>query len=343
MGRMTPADASEATGLEWGSDQEPGIARRRSGRGFRYVMPDGSPAPGCNLRRIRAMVIPPAWTDVWVSPRPDTHIQATGRDARNRKQYIYHPLWRAAQESDKFARMLDFGRALPRIREKVDRDLRAPEITLERVVAAAIRVLDQAPIRIGNDEYAEQNGTFGLTTLRSKHARVEGSRVMLEFVGKGRKPHCLDIRDPRVARVIRRCEDLPGQSLFQYLSPSGEVRRLRSDDVNAYLQAASGGGFTAKDFRTWAASVIAARHLADAGPPGPARSARSAVSAAVRATAAVLGNTVSVCRKCYIHPLVLEAYEQGSLSRAWARNGSRWGNSSRDASESLVLYLLRKG
>jgi len=328
--------------VSWEADGGPGIRRLRAGRGFRYASETGRAVSPADRERIRGLVIPPAWADVWISPKASAHIQATGRDARGRKQYIYHPAWRAERDANKFARMLEFGQALPRIRGAVDRDLRSPALSVRRVTAAAVRLLDQVPLRVGNEEYARSNGTYGLTTLRSDHVEVNGDHLRIRFIGKGGKEHEASIRDPRLARVVRACEELPGQALFQYRNGGG-AGQVHSDEINAYLREVSGGDFTAKDFRTWTASSLAAGWLAAAEPADTAAARKRVVNAVTRKVAAVLGNTVAVCRQCYIHPDVYEAFENGALQQAWDRNGPRWLAAGREAHESLLVYLLRPG
>ena len=313
---LDPADAAQEAGLRYTSDDRPGLRRRRAGRGFAYVDTEGRTITDKReLGRIRRLAIPPAWTDVWVSPDPRGHIQATGRDARGRKQYRYHERWREVRDETKYERMLEFAKALPRIRKRVDRDLARPQLTRERVLATIVRLLETSLIRVGNDEYARQNDSYGLTTLREKHVRVVGSRVTFRFRGKSNKEHEVDVRDPRVARVIRRLQELPGQELFRYVDPDGEARTVDSADVNAYLRDISGDDFTAKDFRTWAGTVFAARELCAIGAAAGSRAAKRNVTEAVKAVAARLGNTPAVCRRCYIHPAVMKAYLEGKLPR----------------------------
>lgn len=292
--------------LVYVDDSMPGIRRLRHGEHFRYLRPDGKPLKDeAELARIRKLAIPPAYTDVWICPRPDGHLQATGRDARGRKQYRYHPDWRIARDAGKFGRMLEFGKVLPRIRRRVKKDLALPvgaHPRRESVLAALVRLLDTTLVRIGNDEYARSNGSYGLTTLRNRHAAVEGSTLRLRFKGKHGIVNDVSLDDPRVARIVRRCQSLPGQDLFEYADEDGTVRCLGSADVNAYLREAGGADFTAKDFRTWHATVHALQ-LAKAPPPagGSRRSAKEILAE----VAARLGNTVAVCRKSYVHPQVL--------------------------------------
>lgn len=305
----TATDAAVPPGLVYVHDGLPGITRRRSGKGFTYRRPDGSRlADAAHLQRIRALAIPPAYTQVWICQRANGHLQATGRDARGRKQYRYHPDWHLAQDAGKYARMQAFAAALPRIRAAVRRDLALPgPVQRACVQAAVVRLLDTTLARVGNDVYARENGSYGLTTLRARHAQVHGSAVRLRFKGKSGVEHAVALDDARVARVVRRCQELPGQELFQYLDEAGERHAIDSDGVNAYLRAASGGDFTAKDFRTWHASVHAlSLALRSPSAPGTSLTARRAAAKAVLSeVAARLGNTVAVCRKAYVHPAVL--------------------------------------
>jgi DNA topoisomerase-1 len=316
----TPEDA-RAAGLTYVSDQDPGFSRRRSGTGFSYRRPDGSPIDEPTLDRIRALAVPPAWTDVWISPSPRGHIQATGRDQKGRKQYRYHPRWRQVRDEDKYDRLIAFGRALPRLRARVEKDLQERGLNRDKVLAAVVRVMEITLIRVGNEEYARENKSFGLTTLRDKHARIRGARAVFEFRGKSGKAHRTGFRDRRLARVVKACQDLPGQRLFQYLDDAGERRAVESADVNAYLREAMGEDFSAKDFRTWAGTVNAARALAmQPGCAGAAEAKRNIVTC-VKAVAGLLGNTAAVCRSAYIHPAVLKAYEDGVLPFKGAAEG----------------------
>jgi DNA topoisomerase-1 len=305
-------DSAKDAGLRYTSDDRPGLGRRRAGKGFRYVDTEGRTIHDRReLARIRRLAIPPAWTEVWISTDPRGHLQATGRDARGRKQYRYHERWREARDETKYERMLDFARALPKVRARVDRDLSRARLGRERVLATIVRLLETSLIRVGNDEYARANGSYGLTTLREKHVRVRGSRVTFRFRGKGAKEHEVGVTDRRVARVVRGLQDLPGQELFRYVDADGEVRSVDSGDVNAYLREVSGDEFTAKDFRTWAGTLFAARELRAIGKADGAQAARKNVNEAVKAVAARLGNTAAVCRKCYIHPAIVDAYVAG--------------------------------
>ena len=298
------------------SDEVPGITRRKCGRGFSYLDGQGKRvADRGELERIKSLVIPPAWTDVWISPLAQGHIQATGRDAKGRKQYIYHPQWTAARQQNKFARLIDFGRALTRIRRQVDRDLRRPKMDLEKVCAIAVALLDSTKIRIGNREYRRQNRSYGLTTLENRHVEVSGATIQIDFTGKSGKHHKIDIYDRRLARQVLRCQELPGQELFQYLDEEGSRRPLNSEDVNAYLQRSAGKTFSAKDLRTWWGTVLMAEALnAATGDGNTGGAAKRRITAAVRKVAAALGNTITVCRQYYIHPGVMDAFENGRLA-----------------------------
>ena len=306
-------DAAAIGRLRYVSDTAPGIARIRSGRGFRYRATDGAAVRDRpTLARIRALAIPPAWTGVWICPVPHGHIQAVGRDARGRKQYRYHPRWREIRDETKYGRMIDFGRALPRIRRRVQDDVARAGLPREKVLAAVVGLLETTLIRVGNEEYARQNGSYGLTTLRAKHVRVDGGRVRFEFRGKGGKPHVVALTDRRLARVVRQCQDLPGHELFQYVDDDGQRQTIDSADVNAYLRDLIGHEFTAKDFRTWAGTVLAVVALRGLDPGGPTR-ARKHITQAVAAVAEQLRNTPAICRKCYIHPAVFEAFQESAL------------------------------
>jgi len=338
----TSSAQAESAGLRYVQDDMPGIRRLRAGRGFRYLDPAGQPVSANTKARITALAIPPAWTDVWIAPIANAHLQATGRDQKGRKQYRYHPGWTAAQAESKFERLPAFGKLLPRIRRQVDIDLRRHGLPREKVVALAVHLLDTTHIRIGNDAYARENGSFGLTTLRRTHAEIIGADIRLSFDGKSGKAWSVDYRDNRAARIIRRCQELPGQRLFQYRDEAGALQPIRSDDVNAWLAEVTGGNYTAKDFRTWSGSVLVAAHLRDTEPPESDAAAKREIVAAVDAVAAALGNTRAVCRASYIHPDVLDAFASGRLKEVDLR---RVGVSSHDAKlleadERFLLALL---
>jgi len=308
-----PAPAA-AAGLSYANDNEPGIRRVKSGTGFRYRDAEGQVVRDPKvLERIRSLVLPPAWTDVWISPDPNGHIQAVGRDQRGRKQYRYHDAWRQLRDETKFDRLIAFGRALPRLRARVEADLARRGLPREKVLAAVVRLLETTLIRVGNTEYARANKTFGLTTLRDRHAEISATGVRFQFRGKSGKIHETGVRDRRLARIVKACQDLPGQRLFQYQDEDGVRRALESADVNGYLREAMGEDFSAKDFRTWAGTVSAARALLTNPDCASEAEARRHMATCVKAVAGVLGNTPAVCRKSYIHPQVLEAFAEGAL------------------------------
>jgi DNA topoisomerase I len=333
-------------GLRYATDARPGISRHRSGRGFSYRDAEGrtirDPAV---LARIRALAIPPAWTDVWICPWPNGHLQARGRDARGRKQYRYHADWHQHRGSNKFDRMLAFSEVLPRIRRRCDADLATRGMSREKVLAAVVRLLELTLIRVGNDEYARLNQSFGLTTLRDRHAKVEGGSVRFRFRGKSGQTHEVGLRDRRLAGLVRRCQELPGQELFQYVDDDGEVRDIDSDDVNGYIREAAGAEFSAKDFRTWAGTVLAYRALRALQPADGEHGAKRNVVEAIRQTADQLGNTPAVARGSYVHPAVLEAYLEGSIPGALVQAAEEQDTPPTAATpreESAVRALLRQ-
>ena len=338
---VDPARVARAAGLRYVHDDRPGIRRVRSGRGFRYVGPDGRAVRDPDaLRRIRGLAVPPAWTDIWICPLPNGHIQASGRDARGRKQYRYHPRWRETRDATKYHRMIAFASALPAVRARAEADLALSGLPRPKVLAAVVRLLESTLIRVGNEEYARANGSFGLTTLRDRHVRVHGAAMRFHFRGKSGVRHAVDVSDRRLARIILQCQDLPGHELFQYVDDDGAAHEISSADVNDYLREAAGGEFTAKDFRTWAGTVLAAEALRACDACESAAERKRNVVAAVETTAHRLGNTVAVCRKCYVHPAVVEAYLDGSLADALRRNGAAPPNGLR-AEEAAVLAFLR--
>jgi DNA topoisomerase-1 len=299
------------------ADSGPGIARHRSGSAFRYTAPDGRTLrDGETLSRIRALAIPPAWNDVWICPLEDGHLQAVGRDARGRKQYRYHPRWREVRDEAKYGRLAGFGRALARIRRRVAHDLAGPGLPREKVLAAVVRLLESTFIRIGNAEYARENESFGLTTLRERQVRVQGSRLRFKFRGKSGVPHEVALTDARLARIVRRMQELPGEKLFHYIDDDGSTRAIESTDVNTYLRSIAGDDFTSKDFRTWAGTLLCARALSALPAPRSPTAGRRDIRRAVEAASQVLRNTPAVCRKCYIHPRVFESYLGGRLPAA---------------------------
>jgi DNA topoisomerase-1 len=331
--------------LRYASDRLPGICRLRAGRGWRYLDADGTPiTDGDQLARIRAIVIPPAWRDVWINPHPRGHIQATGRDERGRKQYRYHPAWRAARDETKFSHLVAFGQALPALRQRVACDLARPGLPRDKVVATIVRLLDESLLRIGNDEYERENGSYGLTTLHDKHVDVSGSHLRFAFRGKSGKLNEVDVRDRRVSSIIRRLQELPGQHLFQYIDETGSAQSVNSEEVNAYLQEVSGQAFTAKEFRTWGGTVLAA-HLLCVTPPTETETERkAAIVTALDAVAARLGNTRAVCRASYIHPAILRAYEAGAVCDELSAFGHRLSadGPGLDQDEQRVLAFLSK-
>lgn len=336
--------AARASGLRYSSDARPGITRRRAGRGFTYRDADGSTIRDGAVRdRIAALAIPPAWTDVWICPWPNGHIQATGRDARGRKQYRYHAQWRSRRGSEKFERMIEFGRVLPRLRGQCERDLRRRGLPREKVLAAVVRLLELTLIRVGNDAYARLNRSFGLTTLRDRHATVTGNRIRFRFRSKSGAIHESDLRDRRLAAIVRRCQELPGQDLFQYVDEDGDVQNVASDDVNAYLRDATGGDFTAKDVRTWAGTVLAYRALRAGGSAGHPPTARRKLVEAIKAAAERLGNTPAVARGSYVHPALAELYLEGGFGGSGARTDKAvdWASLPDRAEELALLRVLR--
>jgi len=313
-GTVDPRDAAVEAGLRYVDDSKPGLTRRKTASGFRYVDAKGAPVRDPSvLKRVRALAVPPAYTDVWICPRANGHIQATGRDAKGRKQYRYHPEFRQARETAKFERIMSFADALPGIRARIDADMARRGLPRERVLATVVHLLENTLIRVGNDDYARSNKSYGLTTLRDPHVTVAGSEMTFRFKGKSGKEWNLSIRDRRVARIVKACQDLPGQELFQYLDDDGERRDVTSADVNAYLREITGQDFTAKDFRTWAGTVLAALALHEFEAFDSDAKAKRNLRDAIESVAARLGNTPTICRKCYIHPEVLDCYLEGAL------------------------------
>lgn len=311
---LEPAGAARAAGLRYVSDSQPGIRRKKTRTGFRYIAPGGTAVSDeATLGRIRSLAVPPAWTDVWIAPRPDGHIQATGRDARGRKQYRYHPRWRETRDETKFTKMLAFGAALPAIRARVEEDLARRGLPREKVLATVVRLLETTLIRVGNDEYARGNKSFGLTTMRDRHVDVDGSAVVFQFEGKSGKKHRIDLRDRKLASIVKRCRELPGYELFQYIDDEGQRQTIDSADVNQYLRQVAGQDFTAKDFRTWAGTVLATLALQEFEQFDSGAEAKRNVVHAVEQVARRLGNTATVCRKAYIHPAVIDAYLEGTM------------------------------
>ena len=323
-----PYESAKAAGLRYVNDGEPGIARQRHGESFSYIGGDGkSIKDGETLERIRSLVIPPAWENVWICPKANGHIQAVGRDARGRKQYRYHPLYRAVRDATKFTRMAAFSEALPQIRKRIERDLALQGLPRNKVLATVVRLLERTCIRVGNDEYARENGSFGLTTLRNRHVTIEGTTLRFHFKGKSGVVHDIELTDRKLAKIVRDCQCIPGHDLFEYTDPDGNVCRVRSEDVNEYLREISGQDFTAKDFRTWHGTARAALELEALGGCDCEADAKKNVVTAIKAVANRLGNRPATCRKYYVHPAILEAYSEGTLISAlkaesngiWAR------------------------
>ncbi len=328
--RHHPVRSAQAAGLRYVSDAAPGISRRRAAKAFRYLNAEGRAVRDQpTLARIRALASPPAWESVWICPRDDGHLQATGRDARGRKQYRYHAQWREVRDETKYGRMAAFGRALPRIRRRVTRDLALPGLPREKILATLVRLLETTLIRVGNEEYARENASFGLTTLRNRQVAINGSKIRFNFRGKSGVEHAIELHDRRMAGIVKRIRELPGQELFQYIDEAGERRSVESADVNAYIREAAGGEFTSKDFRTWSGTLLAAKALREAGPFDSKAQAMRTINTVIEAVAKLLGNTKAVCRKCYVHPNVVDAYLEGRLQDA-------------AAGEAAVIALLRK-
>jgi DNA topoisomerase-1 len=344
--KVDPFVSAKTAGLRYVTDSKPGFTRRLKGQSFVYMGPDGKPIRDpVDLARIKSLVIPPAWTEVWICPRADGHLQATGRDARGRKQYRYHPHWRSVRDESKYDRMMAFAGALPTIRKRTDADLSRPGLPREKVLAAVVRLLETTLIRVGNEEYARTNKSFGLTTMRDRHVRVGKKGVRFEFRGKSGIKHEIDLSDPRLARVVRKCRDLPGQELFQYLDESGSLCTIDSAEVNAYLQEAAGHEFTAKDFRTWAGTVLASLALREFEAFDSQAQAKKNVVRAIEQVAKRLGNTPTVCRKCYVHPELIEAYLDGSMLRTLRRRAEEEIKDNLDRlrpEEAAVVALLQQ-
>jgi DNA topoisomerase-1 len=334
--------AATAAGLVYTSDRQPGIKRLRHGKRFRYVDAHGRITKIESLNRIRSLAIPPAWTDVWICPNPRGHLQATGRDVRGRKQYRYHAKWREVRDGSKFGRMAEFARALPVIRRRTESDLRRAGLPRDKVLAAVVRLLEKTFIRVGNDEYARDNHSFGLTTMKDGHVKLSGSKVRFIFRGKSGVEHELTLEDGRLAKIVKQCRDLPGQELFQYRDEAGRVVDIGSGDVNAYLHEIAGREFTSKDFRTWAGTLLAATLLLECAPCESQTRGKKTIVECIDQVAKRLGNTRAVCRKSYVHPAVLDAYLDGTIAKL---KGHRAARATRaigqlTESESAVLGLL---
>jgi DNA topoisomerase-1 len=341
-----PVEAAEEAGLRYVSDEQPGYTRKRRGKKFVYFDTDGKEIRDeTRVLRLNRLAIPPAYTDVWICPSANGHLQATGRDDRGRKQYRYHDRWREVRDENKYEKMVVFAKALPKIRRRIQRDLKRRGLPREKVLATVVQLLERTFIRVGNEEYARENKSFGLTTLQNRHVKVRGAKLRFRFCGKSGKEHDIPIEDRRVARIIKKLQELPGQELFQYLDEKSERRQVSSDDVNQYLASIAGDAFTAKDFRTWAGTVLAVLALKEFEPFANNSEAKKNVKVAITAVAKILGNTPAICRKCYVHPAVLETYLDGTLiaglksqteqALAHAPNGLR-------SDERAVLLFLQK-
>lgn len=340
---LDPLEAARAAHLRYVDDSRPGLRRLRRGKSFRYVDADGKALKDPeHLERIRRLVIPPAWTDVWICPHPLGHIQATGRDARGRKQYRYHAKWREVRDETKYERMIAFAEALPRIRAGVEQALSKPGLSREKILSTVVRLLEVTLIRVGNEEYARQNGSFGLTTLRNDHVDVHGADVSFHFRGKSGVEHSITLHDRRIARILQRCVGLPGEELFQYVGEDGSLYSIESFDVNAHIRELAGADFSAKDFRTWSGTVLAAYALRELSPGESATATKKNIAAAIKRVASRLGNTPAVCRKCYVHPSIFEAYTAGQLAALVEHTaGVPLPADSLRPEETSVLKLLR--
>jgi DNA topoisomerase-1 len=338
-----PVESAKSAGLRYVSDAKPGITRKRWRKGFRYFDAEGAQVRELEtLARIKSLVIPPAWTDVWICTNPKGHLQATGRDARGRKQSRYHPRWREVRDETKYERMMAFGVALPTIRDRVEQDLARPALPREKILAAIVRLMETTLIRVGNIEYAKQNQSYGLTTMRGKHVRVDGSTITFKFQGKSGVRHAVDITDRRLAKIIQRCQDIPGYELFQCVDSEGEHHTIDSADVNDYLREATGQYFTAKDFRTWTGTVMACAKLQEFDVFESESEAKKNVVEIVKTVAARLGNTPSVCRKCYIHPLVIEAYMSGAFTKTRREQQSQESPRELQWEETVLMKLMQR-
>jgi DNA topoisomerase I len=341
---VDPTESAQAAGLRYVSDTMPGITRKRAGTGFAYYGTDGKRITDRKeIARIRALAIPPAYTDVWICPSPNGHIQATGRDARGRKQYRYHPRWREVRDETKFGRMLEFSRVLPDVRKRVEQDLSLPNLTREKVIATVVRLLESTGIRVGNDEYARANRSYGLTTLRDHHVAISGSKLRFQFRGKSGKIHDVVLTDRRLARIIARCQAMPGEILFQYQDADGVRQTVDSGDVNQYLREITGQDFTAKDFRTWAGTCQALEILRQVEPGETKRDIRAAILQAIDSVAERLNNTRAICRKYYVHPAVFESFQAGAMLKLLGNGNEKAAAvaaASLTAEERAVVRLL---
>jgi DNA topoisomerase I len=335
------AGAAEEAGLQYVSDDRPGYTRKANNGGFEYLDTHRKRIRDeQRLLRIKRLAIPPAWTDVWICPSPNGHIQATGRDARRRKQYRYHGRWREIRDENKFERLATFAQTLAEIRHRVSKDLKLPGLPRQKVLATVVRLLERTFIRIGNEEYARENKSFGLTTMKNRHVTVKGAHLRFRFRGKSGRQHEVDVTDQRIAKILAKCQDLPGQDLFQYVSDDGEVRDVTSQDVNDYLREITNEDFTAKDFRTWAGTLLAALALNAQEKFETEKQGKANVKTAICAVAELLGNTPAICRKCYVHPAVLEAYLSKTLIPGLREAMKKSGASGLKAAEASILRFL---
>jgi len=342
---VDPLKSAKMAGLRYVNDTGPGITRQRRGQGFSYVGPEGRVICDPSERqRIESLAIPPAWTDVWICPLPNGHLQATGRDAKGRKQYRYHPLWSETRSQTKYDRLLLFGEALPHIRAQVNRDLSLPGLPRQKVLATIVRLLETTFIRIGNKEYARANGSFGLTTMRDRHVTISGSTIQFKFRGKSGQEHLIDVKDRRLAKIVRRCRDIPGYELFQYLDENGQRQTVESGDVNTYLREITGQDFSAKDFRTWGGTVLAVWVLREMGIGDSESGSKKNLVQAVKEVAHCLGNRPATCRKYYVHPAVLDTYLDGSLLDRLEQQleAAAESNGSLNPEEKAMMGLLRQ-
>lgn len=346
MACPAPQAAAEEAGLRYVSGEGACIRRIRSGRSFRYIGTNGRPLRDQkHLARIRALVIPPAWQDVWICPSANGHLQAVGRDAKGRKQYRYHAKYRAHRDEAKFSRMIAFGTVLALMRRKVERDLRRRGLPREKVLATVVTLLQTTYIRVGNDEYARENESFGLTTMKDQHVRIAGAQLQFHFRGKSGQEHFIALTDRRLARIVKQCRDLPGYELFQYVDRNGATHRIDSGDVNEYIRRVSGHDFTAKDFRTWAGTLLAARELEAAGPAASATAAKRTIVGAIKTAARHLGNRPATCRKYYVHPAVFDAFTDGSLFEVMQQGREQqeaYGGRGLRAEEYSVMVIIAK-
>lgn len=341
-----PVESAKIANLRYVSDEKPGISRQRRGKNFSYRDAEGQLVHDeTTLARIKKLAIPPAWRNVWICPLENGHLQATGWDEKGRKQYRYHERWRAVRDETKYARMMAFGTALPQIRRKVETDLQKPGLPREKVLAAIVKLLEKTAIRVGNEEYARSNKSYGLTTMKNRHASIKGAHLIFKFKGKSGVHHTIDLNDRHLARIVAKTQELPGQDLFEWMDDDGTPHTISSADVNAYLQEVSGEEFTAKDFRTWTGTVLAARALCEMQSFDSQAQAKKNVLCAIENVANRLGNTPSVCRKCYVHPAVVNSYLEGTLAEALSQQAK---NTLRDhlkelpPEEAAVLILLQK-